>query len=197
MRASLSSGSSLGLLVVALGLLVPALAHAQQPPPSTAPLVCESKAGEHITCPGDTSAGVALVKSTGQTTCLLGKNWGYDEKGVWVTDGCGGQFQLGQPSPAGAQAPITVPAVPGPNEPTKLRIDAWGEFEPGDGFLVGRNSKGELAISGYALLRYVNQTPGTQTFTDHLGNTRTVDGRNDIWPTESWFSSRGGSAMRS
>jgi hypothetical protein len=39
-----------------------------------------------------------------------------------------------------------------------------------------------LAISAYALLRYVNQMPGTQTFTDHLGNTRNVDGRHDIWP---------------
>ena len=31
-------------------------------------------------------------------------------------------------------------------------------------------------------MRYVNQMPGEQTFTDHLGNERTVDGRNDIWP---------------
>ena len=57
-----------------------------------------------------------------------------------------------------------------------------GGFDPGKGFLVGRGSAGELSISGYALVRYVNQMPGEQTFTDHLGNERTVDGRNDIWP---------------
>ena len=28
----------------------------------------------------------------------------------------------------------------------------------------------------------MNQMPGEQAFTDHLGNTRTVDGRNDIYP---------------
>jgi hypothetical protein len=39
-----------------------------------------------------------------------------------------------------------------------------------------------MSISAYALLRYVNQLPGEQTFTDHLGNERTVDGRNDIYP---------------
>jgi hypothetical protein len=47
---------------------------------------------------------------------------------------------------------------------------------------VGRSSAGELAISGYALMRYINQMPGEQTYTDHLGNDHTVDGRNDIYP---------------
>jgi hypothetical protein len=145
-------------------------------------IACDSRPGDRQQCPADTSAGVALVTSTGTAPCLLGKTWGYDDKGVWVVDGCSGEFQLGQPSKTGAQAPAAGPVAPGPNEPTKLRIEAWGEFEPGDGFLVGRNSMGELGISGYALLRYVNQMPGTQTFTDHLGNTRTTDGRNDIWP---------------
>ena len=63
-----------------------------------------------------------------------------------------------------------------------MPVETWGEFDPGKGFLIGRTSAGELAISGYALVRYVNQMPGEQTFTDHLGNTRAVDGRNDIWP---------------
>jgi hypothetical protein len=31
-------------------------------------------------------------------------------------------------------------------------------------------------------VRYLNQTRDDQTFTDHLGNTRAVDTRNDIWP---------------
>ena len=40
---------------------------------------------------------------------------------------------------------------------------------------------GELAISGYVMARYLNQMPGEQTFTDHLGNERPVDGRHDIY----------------
>jgi DUF3011 family protein len=145
-------------------------------------IICQSRAGERQQCPADTSAGVALITSRGESSCLLGKTWGYDDNGVWVAGGCSGEFQLGQVTQTGAQAAATGQAAATPNDPTKLRFESWGEFDPGDGFLVGRNSKGELAISAFALMRYANQMPAEQTFTDHLGHTRTVDGRNDIWP---------------
>ena len=169
------------VLAASMGFLVPTLALAQQPP-AAPPLICESKAGERNVCPGDTSAGVALMKSTGPAACLLGKTWGYDDAGVWVSDGCSGEFQLGQQAVAGAPAQAApAPAPPGPRKPS-VRVETWGEFDPGDGFLVGRNSAGELSISAYALVRYINQFPGEQTFTDHLGNEHPVDGRNDIYP---------------
>jgi hypothetical protein len=176
----------LGILLAVIGSLVPAFAVAQQAP-AGAPLVCESKAGERNVCPADTSSGVALVKSTGPAACLLGKTWGYDDAGVWVADGCSGEFQLGRQVVSGAPvqpppAPAPAPAQPGSKiTPPPERIETWGEFDPGNGFLVGRSSVGELGISGYALLRYLNQFPGEQTFTDHLGNERAVDGRNDIY----------------
>jgi len=143
-----------------------------------ATVICSSKAGERQQCPADTSAGVALQKSTGTAACLLGKTWGYDDASVWVADGCSGEFQLGQIAKAGAAA-----AAPAPSSPRKPQesVEQWGEFTPGGGFLVGRSSIGELAISGYALLRYMDQMPAEQTFTDHLGNVRTLDGRNDIY----------------
>ncbi len=73
-------------------------------------------------------------------------------------------------------------APPARGSRTPQRIETWGEFEPGDGFLVGRTSAGELSISAYALVRYMNQLPADQTFTDHLGNERTVDTRQDFFP---------------
>ena len=171
-------------LAVAVGLIAAAPAAAQgtvTPPAAQATVVsCASTPGEGQRCPADTSAGVILLRSAGEAACLLGKTWGYDDTGVWVSDGCGGEFQLGQaaqPSGAAAQAPAGAG-----RKPTPAEIEQWGEFTPGAGFLVGRSSAGELAISGYALVRYVNQMPGEQTFADHLGNTRSVDGRNDIWP---------------
>ena len=87
------------------------------------------------------------------------------------------------PVPPGqaAQAPQSGSQASG-SQPPPERIETWGEFDPGQGFLVGRSAAGELEISGYALIRYINQMPGSQTFTDHLGNTRTVDGRNDLYP---------------
>jgi hypothetical protein len=170
--------AGVGALVAALGLIVPTVARAQapQPPPTIATLVCESKPGGRQVCAGDTSAGVVLVTSSGPTACLLGKNWGYDDKGVWVADGCSGEFLLGPAAQAAAAA------NPPTNAPFEPMVETWGEFNPGAGFLVGRNSAGELDISGYALVRYVNQMPGTQDYTDHLGNTRATDGRNDIYP---------------
>ena len=51
-----------------------------------------------------------------------------------------------------------------------MPVETWGVFDPGKGFPgAGRRSTGELSISGYALLRYLNQMPGEQTYTDHLG----------------------------
>jgi hypothetical protein len=135
---------------------------------------CASKPGERTQCPAVTAAGVVLLKSTGSAACLLGKTWGYDDKGVWVRDGCSGEFALG---PAGT-APGAAPPTAAPVE----RIETWGEFDPGDGFLLGRGPAGELSISAYALLRYVNQMPGEQVWVDHLGNEHTTDGRNDIFP---------------
>jgi hypothetical protein len=170
----------IGVLTAALGLLVPTVAPAQTPP-AAAPVVCESKPGERTVCPADTSAGVALMKSTGPAACLLGKTWGYDDAGVWVADGCGGEFQVGKAAKEGAVAGTAPAPVPPKRQPTE-RIESWGEFVPGDGFLVGRNSVGELGISAYALVRYVNQLPASQTFTDHLGNEHAVDTRQDIFP---------------
>ncbi len=158
-----------GLSLASLNAQAPAT-----PPPPPGTIVCASPTEERHHCAGDTSAGVVLAKSTGPAACLLGKTWGYDDQGVWVSDGCSGEFLTG--AAAAAQA-----ATGTPSEPTD-RIESWGEFSPGNGFLVGRGSAGELAISAYALARYLNQMPATDTFTDHLGNERTVDGRNDIFP---------------
>jgi hypothetical protein len=143
-------------------------------------VTCSSKAGERQHCAADTSSGVALQKSTGDETCLLGKTWGYDDSGIWVSDGCSGEFVLGQAARAGA---ASDPAAPAPSKAKpEGRIETWGEFEPGDGFLVGRNDVGELSVSAYALVRYVNQLPVGQTFTDHLGNDHPVDTRQDFFP---------------
>jgi hypothetical protein len=163
-------------------LFLAALSNVLAAQPTT--VTCSSKAGEKQQCPADTSGGVALQRSTGEAACLLGRTWGYDQASVWVSDGCGGEFVLGQsvsgatPAPAGTARPA---ADQQQKEQPSPRIESWGEFEPGDGFLIGRSSAGELSISAYALVRYINQLPAGQTFTDHLGNVRDVDTRNDIY----------------
>src|SRR6476620_9376616 len=86
--------------VYAIWLLGSAAAHAQvtqaspSPPPPRAAITisCASKVGERQECAADTSRGVVLMKSYGDSACLLGKTWGYDDKGVWVADGCVADF---------------------------------------------------------------------------------------------------------
>jgi predicted porin len=39
-----------------------------------------------------------MLRQTSEANCLLGRNWGYDGQGVWVTEGCGGEFGTGSTS---------------------------------------------------------------------------------------------------
>jgi hypothetical protein len=73
------------------------------------------------------------------------------------------------------KATAAVPSATGtPNE-------TWGLYDPGKGYLIGKNSMGELSISAYTLVRYMNQMDDNKEFTDHLGDKHPVDGRNDIY----------------
>ena len=163
------------------GMVSPAAAQTEsRTDPSTsrngpATVTCTSTSAERVHCAANTSAGVALQRPTGSAECLLGNTWGYDQSGIWVSGGCGGEFVLGHA--AGAAVPQPQAAEPTP------RNDIWGEFDPGRGFLVGRTSGGELVLSAYALVRYVNQMAGDGgPITDHLGRQQPVDGRHDIYP---------------
>ena len=55
-----------------------------------------------------------------------------------------------------------------------------GEFTPARGFDIIKTKRGSMNISAYALFRFLDQTPGDQTYRDHLGRERTVAARNDI-----------------
>jgi|APFre7841882724_1041349.scaffolds.fasta_scaffold00531_7 hypothetical protein len=86
------------------------------------------------------------------------------------------------------QAPVVATAATEPRveEPVSPRTptprgETWGVYDPGDGFLVGRNEYGELSLSAYAMGRYMSQHDDDQVFTDHLGNERPVDIRSDIF----------------
>ncbi len=54
--------------------------------------LCESYRGQRQHCRADTSGGVRLLKQNGYNSC--DGNWGYDYYGVWVTNGCRGEFQV-------------------------------------------------------------------------------------------------------
>jgi len=88
-----------------------------------------------------------------------------------------------QPPPSGAaETALTevLVAEERKEEPIPAN-ETWGVYDPGKGFLLGRNEYGEASLSAYALVRYLNQMDDDDLFTDHLGRERPVDGRNDIY----------------
>jgi hypothetical protein len=151
-------------------------AQAQQPAAAKL-LVCTSTLASRQHCPADTSAGVVLVRSTGQAPCLLGKTWGYDDSGIWVSDGCAGEFIVGPAAPA-AQEQIRK------RPPTHI---------PNAGFLLYEGDKGEIYFRLFSYVRYLNQLGIDDTYTDAFGQSHTVKQRQDVQlqkffaPFSGWF----------
>ena len=139
---------------------------------------CESQPGGRQHCPADTSSGVTLVKSTGTTACLLGKTWGYDDTGVWVSEGCGGEFATGEGAVSQAQT---------------QKKDKPPEYIPNLGFLLYNGEKGQIYFRLFSYARYLNQRSLDGTFVDAFGNVKTVQQRQDIQlqkffsPFAGWF----------
>src|SRR4051794_2927209 len=87
------------------GALISPCGWTQQTPASgsvSTIVTCVSKPGERQVCQAETAAGVALLRSTGDGNCLLGNTWGYDSSGIWVSNGCGGEFTIGATKEAGS-----------------------------------------------------------------------------------------------
>jgi hypothetical protein len=65
-------------------------------------VTCVSTGDQRQHCPANTSAGVVILRQSSETNCLHGRNWGYDAQGVWVSEGCGGEFATGSTSRSAA-----------------------------------------------------------------------------------------------
>jgi hypothetical protein len=140
-----------------------------------ASVTCSSKLGERQHCAADTSKGVVLAKSSGDAPCLLGKTWGYDDLGVWVADGCGGEFLVGHASP---------------EEKTKGKSP---EHIPNLGFRLYEGEKGQIYVRLFTYVRYLNQKGLDPSYTDSFGKTFSVAQREDVQiqkfflPFSGWF----------
>jgi hypothetical protein len=56
---------------------------------------CESNNDRTVYCSADTRYGVRLLTQQSRSPCIEGRTWGWNDRGVWVTDGCRAQFQIG------------------------------------------------------------------------------------------------------
>jgi hypothetical protein len=175
-------------LLFAIALSYPAVGRAQTensdadgqaaPRPAAPPqgvLICTSQPGERNLCAADTTAGVALVRSSGKAPCLLGETWGYDKTGIWVAEGCSGAFAAGQ-------------ALQQLQEKQKTPA-----YVPNAGFLLFDGEKGQIYFRLFSYVRYLNQRNLDDTYTDAFGNQKTLQKRQDIQlakffaPFSGWF----------
>jgi hypothetical protein len=137
-------------------------------------IVCESRAGERQHCAADTSSGVALAKSTGSAPCLLGKTWGYDDTGIWTSDGCAGEFIAGQST-------------------EESKEEKTPAYIPNLGFLLFDGEKGQIYFRLFSYARYLNQLDLNSTYVDSFGNTHDVLRQQNIQltkffaPFSGWF----------
>jgi len=141
----------------------------------SATISCSSKLGERQQCAADTSKGVVLAQSSGEAPCLLGRTWGYDDDGIWVSDGCSADFVVGQAT-EGSEARQKPP-----------------RYIPNAGFLLVEGDKGEMYVRLFSYVRYLNQKGLDASYTDSFGNTLTVKQREDVQlnkfflPFSGWF----------
>src|SRR3954454_14984385 len=135
---------------------------------------CESTSTTRVQCDADTSSGIVLASSFGGAACLLGKTWGYDDNGVWVSDGCAGEFIVGQTTGEQRKAkPL--------------------EHVPNAGFLLYDGEKGQIYFRLFSYVRYLNQRNIDPSYTDAFGVPHTVQQRQDVQlakffaPFSGWF----------
>ena len=56
---------------------------------------CESQDRRTRHCDADTRGGVRLGRQLSKAPCVQGRNWGYDRRGIWVSEGCRAEFIVG------------------------------------------------------------------------------------------------------
>ena len=176
-----AEGTFRAALALAAALVFGVEARAEDPSAARR-VTCSSKPGDRQHCAADTSKGVVLARSAGESSCLLGKTWGYDDKGIWVADGCSGEFVVAS---APAPEPVTEPQPGAKRKPL--------DHIPNIGFLLVEGGKGEIYFRLFSYARYLNQKGLDETYTDYFGKTHTIQIREDVQlnkffaPFSGWF----------
>jgi hypothetical protein len=60
-----------------------------------ATLYCASDDMRRQYCSADTRDGVRLIRQRSDASCVLGRTWGYNSRGIWVDRGCRADFEIG------------------------------------------------------------------------------------------------------
>ena len=71
---------------------------------------CESHGYRYQYCGANTDGYARLLNQSSSAPCVQGRTWGYDNGGVWVNNGCGGNFEVGGSSRSGSNAGAAIAA---------------------------------------------------------------------------------------
>jgi hypothetical protein len=55
---------------------------------------CESEDFAYNRCPAEIHGDVQLMRQLSHADCRHGETWGYDRRGIWVANGCAGDFKV-------------------------------------------------------------------------------------------------------
>lgn len=80
---------------IAGAVAMPALAEYPERGERDRVLTCESEEGRMRECAADTRGRVRLLRQISRSACIEGRTWGARRDGVWVSDGCRGEFLIG------------------------------------------------------------------------------------------------------
>lgn len=64
-------------------------------------LECRSSGYHYQYCPAYTANSVQLAQRLSSSSCDYGRSWGYDQRGIWVDNGCAAMFNYGGPGGGG------------------------------------------------------------------------------------------------
>lgn len=99
MNLVMRRGAPWALLALLMGASAIAPQAAPVRPGLNRVMPCESQRGERNFCPANTEGGVRLRHSYGEVPCVRGRTWDFDRRGVWVSDGCRGDFEVRRGEP--------------------------------------------------------------------------------------------------
>lgn len=66
--------------------------------PGATSVICESRDGRRAYCKANTAGGVQLVRRLSSAPCVSGRDWSFDQQGIWVDNGCRAVFEAGSTS---------------------------------------------------------------------------------------------------
>lgn len=84
MKSVIASLTLISALFAAAGMPLDAQADQQ--------IRCESEKNRYHQCRIDTHGYVRLSRQLSRADCIQGRTWDYDRRGIWVDDGCRGEF---------------------------------------------------------------------------------------------------------